>query len=95
MRRASEEIVRERHPTPIVEELFHDLNGSTVFSKVDLKWSFHQVLLSEDSLHVTTFVTHYKVGCRTRIIADASPVGLGSVLAEIQGDLRRVIAYVS
>ena len=25
----------ERHPIPTVEELFHDLNGSTVFSKVD------------------------------------------------------------
>ena len=26
-------------------------------------------------------LTYYKVGCRTRIIADASPVGLGVVLA--------------
>ena len=58
MRRANEAIVRERHPIPAVEELLHDLNGSTVFSKVDLKWGFHQILLSEDSRHITTFVTH-------------------------------------
>ena len=37
MRRANETIVRERHPIPTVEELSHDLNDSTVFSKVDLK----------------------------------------------------------
>ena len=58
MRRANEAIVRERHPIPTVEELLHDLNGSTVFSKIDLKWGFHQILLSKESRHVTTFVTH-------------------------------------
>ena len=29
-----------------------------MFSKVDLKWGFLQILVSEDSLHITTFVTH-------------------------------------
>ncbi|PFX12923.1 Uncharacterized protein K02A2.6 [Stylophora pistillata] len=58
MRRANEAIVRERHPIPTVEELLHDLNGSTMFSKIDLKWGFHQILLSEESRHITTFVTH-------------------------------------
>ncbi len=47
MRRANEAIIRERHPIPTVEELLHDLNSSTVFSKIDLKWGFHQILLSE------------------------------------------------
>ena len=58
MRRANEAIVRELHPIPTVEELLHDLNGSTVFSKIDLKWGFHQILLGEESRHVTTFVSH-------------------------------------
>ena len=58
MRRANKAIIRERNPIPTVEELLHDLNGSTVFSKVDLKWGFHQIPLSEDSRHLTTFVTH-------------------------------------
>ena len=57
MRRANG-ATRERHPIPTVEEFLHDLNGSTVFSKIDLKWDFHQILLSEDSRHITTFVTH-------------------------------------
>ena len=41
-----------------LEKFFLDLNGSTVFSKADLKWGFHQIVLSEDSRHITTFVTH-------------------------------------
>ena len=40
MRRANEAIVREGHPIPTEEELLHNLNGSTVFSTVDLKWGF-------------------------------------------------------
>ena len=49
MRRANEAIIRERHPIPTVEELLYDLNGSAVFSKIDLKCGFHQILLSEES----------------------------------------------
>lgn len=58
MRRANEAIIRERHPIPTVEELLHHLNGSTVLSKIDLKWGFHQILLCEESRHITTFFTH-------------------------------------
>ena len=37
MRRANQAIIRERQPIPTVEEVLQDLNGSTVFSRVDLK----------------------------------------------------------
>ena len=58
MRRANEAIVRERHPIPSVEELLHRLNGSTMFSKLDLKWGFHQITLDKESRNITAFVTH-------------------------------------
>ena len=58
MRRANEAIERERHPIPTIEEVLHDLNGSTVFSKLDLKWGFHQVELETESRRITTFITH-------------------------------------
>ena len=47
-------IIRERQPIPTVKEVLQDLNGSTVFSCVDLTWGFRQILLPEDSNHVTT-----------------------------------------
>ena len=58
MRQANGAIVRERHPIPTVDEVLHDLNGSTVFSKLDVKWAFHQVELSETSRPITTFAIH-------------------------------------
>ena len=58
MRRANEAIVRERHPIPTIEEVLYDLNGRTVFSKLDLKWGFHQIEREAESHEVTTFVTH-------------------------------------
>ena len=36
LRRANEAIIREYHPILTVQELLHDLNGSTMLSKVDL-----------------------------------------------------------
>ena len=38
MRRANKAIVRERHPIPTIEEVLYDLNGSSLFSKLDLEW---------------------------------------------------------
>ena len=58
MRQANGAIVRERHPIPTVDEVLHELNGSTVFRKLDIKWAFHQVELSEVSRPITTFATH-------------------------------------
>jgi len=58
MRRANEAIIRERHPIPTVEEILLDLNGATVYSKLDLKWGFHQVELDPESRAITTFITH-------------------------------------
>ena len=48
----------ERLPIPTVDEVLEELNGSTVFSKLDLRHGFHQVELRADSRDITTFVTH-------------------------------------
>ena len=58
MRRANQAIIRERLPVPTVDEVLESLNGSTVFSKVDLRWGFHQIELDADSRDITTFATH-------------------------------------
>ena len=58
MKRANQAIQRERHPIPTVEEMLYELNGSSIFRKLDLKSAFHQIMLAPESLYVTTFTTH-------------------------------------
>ena len=58
MRRANEAIIRERLPIPTVDEVLESLNGSAVFSKLDLRWGFHQIELEADSRDITAFATH-------------------------------------
>ena len=49
MRKANKVIERERHPIPTVDDILHNLNGSTTFTKLDLKYGFHQIELNEKS----------------------------------------------
>lgn len=53
------ESLRERHPIPILDETLEVLNcGAAVFSKLDLRWGYHQVELHPESRVLTTFLTH-------------------------------------
>ena len=58
MRQANKSVERERFPMPTVEEVLAEMNGSKVFTKLDLNMGFHQLELEEDSRSVTTFTTH-------------------------------------
>ena len=43
---------------PTVEEIIHNLNRATVFSKLDLNAGYHKIELHPDSRYITTFSTH-------------------------------------
>ena len=62
MREANKAVKREKHPMPTIDDLVADLNGATVFSKLDLSSGYHQLELEPESRHITTFSTH--VGLR-------------------------------
>ena len=57
IRQANQAIMQRRHPIPTVDEVLHTTNGSKVFSKLDLKWGYHQLELSPESREITTFAT--------------------------------------
>ena len=58
MRCANKAIIRERHPIPTIDEVLNDMQEGSVFSKLDLKWGYHQIELGTESRDITTFVTH-------------------------------------
>ena len=67
MREPNKAILRSRHITPTLDDMMLDLNGSKVFSKMDLGNVYHQLELSEDSRNITTFTTHLALRRYTRL----------------------------
>ena len=61
MREASKATTRERHPRPTLDEVVHDLNGAKVFSKLDVNQGYHQLVLHQDSGHMTTLHSLWSV----------------------------------
>lgn len=58
MRQVNKAVLRETHPLPTVDDIRWKLNGSTYFSRLDIKDAFHQLKLEDDSKPLTTFITH-------------------------------------
>ena len=46
------------YPLPDMQEMLDNLVGAEVFSTLDMKAAYHQLLLHEESRQLTAFVTH-------------------------------------
>lgn len=49
---------KNRYPIPLMEDLFDELGKARVFSKLDIKSSYHQIRVKEEDRSKTTFQTH-------------------------------------
>ncbi|GJU83954.1 putative reverse transcriptase domain-containing protein [Tanacetum coccineum] len=48
-----------RYPLPRIDDLFDQLQGSRVYSKIDLRSRYHQLIVLEEDIPKTVFRTHY------------------------------------
>ena len=51
--------IRNQYPLPRIDELFDQLQGSRVYSKIDLRSGYHQLRVQESDVPKTTFRTRY------------------------------------
>ncbi|GKC94062.1 putative reverse transcriptase domain-containing protein, partial [Tanacetum coccineum] len=51
--------MKNRYPLPRIDELFDQLQGSSVYSKIDLRSSYHQLRVRDKDIQKTTFKTRY------------------------------------
>ncbi|CAL1388171.1 unnamed protein product [Linum trigynum] len=58
-RRINKVTVKNKYPLPRIDDLFDQLQGSKVFSKIDLRSGYHQLKVAEEAIPKTAFRTRY------------------------------------
>ncbi|GJZ38565.1 putative reverse transcriptase domain-containing protein [Tanacetum coccineum] len=52
--------IKNRYPLPRIDDLFDQLQGSSVYSKIDLRSGYHQLRVREEDIPKTAFRTRYR-----------------------------------
>jgi hypothetical protein len=77
--------VKNRYPLPRIDDLFNQLKGARVFSKIDLRSGYHQLRIKEQDIQKTTFQTCYR-----HYEFSVMPFGLTNALAMFMDLMNRV-----
>ena len=55
----NEVTIKNKYPLPMINDLFDQLEGATVFSKIDLRSGYHQLKIHEQDIPKTACTTRY------------------------------------
>lgn len=58
-RKLNKVIVKNKYPLPTIDDLLDKLQGAKVFSKIDLRFSYHHLRIKNDDIPKTAFCTLY------------------------------------
>jgi hypothetical protein len=58
-RSLNEVTIKNKYPLPQIEDLFDQMRGATIFSKIDLRSGYHQLKIRTEDIPKTAFTTRY------------------------------------
>ena len=47
--------IKNKYPLPIINDLFDQLKGASIFSKIDLRSGYHQLRIKDADVHKAAF----------------------------------------
>ena len=59
-RKLNQMIVKNQYRLPHIDDLFDQLGGSRYFSKINLRFGYHQLKIKEQDIPKTAFKTWYR-----------------------------------
>ena len=51
--------IKNKYPFPRIDHLFVQIHRATIFSKIDLRFGYHQVIIKDGDIFKTAFRTRY------------------------------------
>ena len=58
-RQLNKMIIKKRYQLPCIDDLFNQIHGAKIFSKIYLRYGYHQVLIKDEDIFKTAFKTPY------------------------------------
>ena len=51
--------IKNRYPLPCIDDIFDQIHGATIFSKIYLRYGYHQVIIKDEDIFKIAFRTRY------------------------------------